>query len=57
MILYYVILYYMFIRSQAVISPDRVRKSAADRLRHRTGLTDGIGTPNPNPRHLVNWCF
>ena len=20
-------------------------------------ITDGIGTPNPNPRNLVNWCF
>ena len=20
-------------------------------------LTDGIGTPDPNPRNLVNWCF
>ena len=20
-------------------------------------LTDGIGTPDPNPKHLVNWCF
>ena len=19
--------------------------------------TDGIGTPDPDPRHLVNWCF
>ena len=21
------------------------------------GFTDGIGTPDPNPKHLVNWCF
>ena len=21
------------------------------------GFTDGIGTPDPNPRNLVNWCF
>ena len=20
-------------------------------------FTDGIGTPDPNPKHLVNWCF
>ena len=20
-------------------------------------LTDGIGTPDPNPKHLVNWRF
>ena len=20
-------------------------------------VTDGIGTPDPNPRNLVNWCF
>ena len=20
-------------------------------------LTDGIGTPDPNLRHLVNWCL
>ena len=20
-------------------------------------VTDGIGTPNPNPRHLQSWCF
>ena len=20
-------------------------------------VTDGIGTPDPNPKHLVNWCF
>ena len=20
-------------------------------------LTHGIGTPDPNPKHLVNWCF
>ena len=19
--------------------------------------TDGIGTPDPSPKHLVNWCF
>ena len=24
--------------------------------RHR-GLTDGIGTPDPDPRNLVNWCL
>ena len=22
-----------------------------------TRSTDGIGTPDPNPRNLVNWCF
>ena len=20
-------------------------------------LTDGMGTPDPNPRHGVNWCL
>ena len=20
-------------------------------------FTDGMGTPDPNPRHLANWCF
>ena len=20
-------------------------------------ITDGIGTPDPNPMNLVNWCF
>ena len=20
-------------------------------------ITDGIGTPDPNPIHLVNWCL
>ena len=19
--------------------------------------TDGVGTPDPSPRHLVSWCF
>ena len=28
-----------------------VRGSAA------TLVTDGIGTPDPNPRNLPNWCF
>ena len=23
----------------------------------RGGLTDGIGSPDPNPRNLVNLCF
>ena len=23
----------------------------------RSHATDGIGTPDPNPRNLVNWCF
>ena len=32
------------------------------KLMHFLGLlanapTNGIGTPDPNPRHLVNWCL
>ena len=23
---------------------------------HVRGVTDGMGTPDPNPRNLVNWC-
>ena len=23
----------------------------------RVVLTDGTGAPDPNPKHLVNWCF
>ena len=25
--------------------------------RLRCLFTDGIGTPDPNPRNTVNWCF
>ena len=45
------------------------RKSGSGRLRVsgrpprksgggvQTSFTDGIGTPDPNPKHLVNWCL
>ena len=23
---------------------------------HVRGVTDGVGTSDPNPRNLVNWC-
>ena len=26
-------------------------------IAYRGGIADGIGTPDPNPKHLLNWCL
>ena len=33
------------------------RQHAAGQGGGQRALTDGIGTPDPNPRNCVNWCF
>ena len=38
-------------------NPRRMPGVSAVQQRCREPLTDGIGTPDPNPRNLVNWCF
>ena len=33
------------------------RRGRAPAAARAEALTDGIGAPDPNPRHLANWCF
>ena len=31
--------------------------AACDRVEGVKAVTDGTGTPDPNPKNLVNWCL
>ena len=35
---------------------DKHSKKATTTHKDMRGVTDGMGTPDPNPRNLVNWC-
>ena len=35
----------------------RMRQRGASCVRDGAPITNGIGTPNPNPKHLVSWRF
>ena len=52
--LHYTVLYYVPRPPRPRAGP---RRSWSCGFSFRPRITDGIGTPDPNPRHLVNWCI